>query len=682
MSSMRVWRRVAPPSVQGFHSLPERRNKHARLGATFLAVLIGVAVATTTSLAGAGEPPAPASTAQAAGGDDPATLAGQLAALADATASQWSGHELAKGGFDDPVLGRVVGNYGVSMTGEAMVQAGVDSGNQSLIKDGLTAELSEVAHADDGGFELLSLSDAYSYNETNLAGNAAWIAAEPRLAAYLSRHGPTISDEGLCYTSPHCYTNLKLVSAVAELSLLATGLSGDGPHALLAHTAALRSQTLGWLAMAVSNTGSDAYRAGSDPFAGAGILSDPNENPLAYHALSTLMLGEAILMLGAQTTPEQIAAFYRAAEALVGLIAPDGDDTYIGRGQGQVWTVAATIDALAIAAELTADTAWRGTYLNAATTELGRLQLLYPSHGWGFPLVPRFATGGVPTSYVGIDHYASTVEYNGLALWALDDAAAQIANAQSAPAQPLPSDGDGAFVDPSHAQFAAVTHGGLWFAVHAIDSNPGDARYGFGLVAAELDTADGWQPAFPARPLTDAPTIGGLAMLSHHKTLYPIGRAMSASSAGQVTVNGGWQKGNKLVDPGSVWTFAPATTGEGVTLSFVAAPGAAYAIQVWYEAGAQLSRTQQGVTVVEPAGATQSYLLNVRVHIASSGRASSAYAAGLKSLVLTIPASDAARHITCTTLLATSGSGTSGSTGTSGSSDGKGSSGASGSSGG
>ena len=78
----------------------------------------------------------------------------------------------------------------------------------------------------------------------------------------------------------------------------------------------------------------------------------------------------------------------------------------------------------------------------------------------------------------------------------------QLARPSRPPAQTLPATVDGAFVDPSHAQFAAVTGGGLWFAIHATDSNPGDARYGFGLVAAEIDTVDGWEPAMPQRPIT------------------------------------------------------------------------------------------------------------------------------------------------------------------------------------
>jgi len=684
-----VSRRVPPPALRGFGDVQGQRNTRARAAAVLVAVLAGTAVATLVPRAGAGEPRAAAHAAQAGGSVDPNALSKQVSQLADFTAGEWATHEDARGGFDDPVDGRVVGDYGVSMIGEALVAAGVDSGKQALVDDGLSAELSEIAHADEGGFELLSLSDAYSYDEAHLAGNPSWLKARPRLARFLRRHGPPISKQGLCYASPHCYNNLKLVSAVAEIALQQTGLRGYRSDALLGNPRGVRDQTLAWLHQAVGHAGKGDYRVGDPAFSGAGILSDPSENPLAYHVLSTLMLGKAILLLGVRTPPAAREAFTRTAEALVGLMAPDGDDTYIGRGQAQVWTVAATIDALATAAELFTDPIWRGRFLSAAGVELGRLEALYPTDGWGFPLVPRFVGDNLPTNYNGIDHYANTVEYDGLALWALDDAATQLQGAQSAAEQPLPSESDGAFVDPSHTQFAAVTQGGLWYALHAVNSNPGDARYGFGLVAGELDTATGWRSVLPQRPLTRNADVGGLAMLSGRTRFYPVGRRISASSSGVVTIFGRWSAGPDRVDPGTQWTFSPTPDGEGVMLSFTTEPRSAYALQVWYEAGARLARSRQGVTIDEPDGSIQAYLLNVPVHITTSTTASSAYAANLQSLVMTVAPTSATRQITYTTVLAdtppapgaTGASGTSGASGPSGKTGASGTSGTSGATG-
>jgi hypothetical protein len=107
---------------------------------------------------------------------------------------------------------------------------------------------------------------------------------------------------------------------------------------------------------------------------------------------------------------------------------------------------------------------------------MDRLEEVYPPRGWGLPLVPRLADPQGPVNYLGIDGYANAVEYNGLALWALRDAAAQLVQIRPTAAQPVPSQTQGTFLDPSHTRFATVTHGRLWFAVHATDSNLSDGR--------------------------------------------------------------------------------------------------------------------------------------------------------------------------------------------------------------
>jgi hypothetical protein len=565
---------------------------------------------------------------------EPAALAAELTSVANGIATQWTAHELPSGALVDPVLGPLKGDYGDAMTGQAMVVAGLGENEPDLVARGIQAELADAAHPDDGGFELLALSGAYSVNQRALAQDPTWLAARPRIARFLRRHKAAVSDLGLCYTNPHCYTNLKLVAAVAEISLLQTGLRSGEKDALLRNRHALHTRAFGLLAMAAANAGDDAYRLGGDGFSASGILSDPNENPLAYHALSTAMLGRAILLLSAHTPAAIGRAFARTAKALVGLLAPDASGTYIGRGQAQVWTIGVTIDALAIAAELTSDPIWRGRYLTGLALSLERLESLYPSRGWGLPLVPRFAGETDPRDYAGIDPYANTVEYNGLVLWALDDAASALAHVQDAPAQALPSTTDGVFVDPSHAQFAAATHGSLWFAVHALDSNLGDPRYGFGLIAAELDGPNGWQSVLPAPPFTRRHVIGSIALRSQNAPLYPIGRRITATPGGVVTVKGGWQRsvGAKLVHRGTTWTFTPSAA--GVRLTTAAPAGSSFELQVWYLAGAQLTVSPHDITVTEPNGTTQSYAANTRLHILHGVAASSAYAASLRSLVL------------------------------------------------
>jgi hypothetical protein len=604
----------------------------------------------------------------------PSELGAQVSALANGIAAQWSGHELTGGPLIDPVIGPLKGDYGDAMTGQAMVVAGISEDDETLISRGIAAELADAAHPDDGGFELLGLSGAYSLNQRELANDPAWLAARGRIARFLRRHKSSISALERCYASPHCYTNLKLVSAVADISLLETGLRSGVKGSLLANRKALRARVFVLLAMAAANAGRDAYRAGTPSLTGLGILSDPSENPLAYHALSTVMLGRAILLLGPAAPTTIRDAFARTAKALVAMLAPDGADTYIGRGQAQVWTAGVTIDALAIAAELTSDPTWRGRYLTSAATALARLEDLYPTSGWGLPLVPRFAGSGDPRSYAGIDPYANTVEYNGLALWALDDAAHALAKAAPAPPEPLPSTTNGTFVDPSHTRFAAVTQGGLWFAVHALDSNLGDPRYGFGLLAAELNGPNGWESVMPAPPLTSRPVVGSVALRAKGGPLHPVGRHLRAGANGVVTIKGGWEQPGdpNLIDPGTVWTFTPASS--AVTLRTAAPAGSAYELQVWYLAGARLTFAPRRLAVIEPDGTGQTYALNSRIHVLHGVRASSAYAASMRSVILLVkPPSGALVYTTSFSLAPTTGpsgptdaTGTSGATGASG----------------
>jgi hypothetical protein len=615
-------------------------------------------------------------------GPAPGQLAAQVDTLVAASVSQWVDHELKSGSLADPVLGPVAGSYGVSMIGQAIVEQGMSTDSVALIADGLRAERAEVSHPNDGSFELLSLSDAYAFDKERLAGNAAWRKASARIAAFLRAHKQLFSEQGGCFLSAGCYDNLKLVAAVAYLALLGTGINKPRHETLLSHPTALRKNALGWLRMAARNTGSDAKREGATAYLQAGILSDPAQNPLAYHALSTMMLGRAVLALGVKTPAAVRAAFWRAAGALIGLIAPDGDGAYIGRGQGQVWTVGSTIDALAIAAELTDNPTWRGRYLAGVALELGRLAALYPTSGWGFPLVPRLANDPGPESYQGIDEYANTVEYDGLTLWALQDAAARLATIPAAPAEAVPSQTNGVFVDPSHTRFAAVTHGNLWFAIHGTNSNPDDARYGFGLVAAELQTASGWQPALPPRPLTSRPPTGGLTLLKGGRTLYPIGNQISATTGGVVTIRGHWSSGLLSLDPDSVWTYRPAPA-DGVTLSFKARADSAYQLQVWYDSGARVRTNSHGMSVTEPDGLTQSYSLNAHVNISKTATYNSAYATDLHSRLITLPATHGPRLISYTTVLgyAAPALGPTGASGPTGATDATGDTGPSGSSG-
>ena len=678
---------------------------------SIVSVLIGLAVPAT----GSATPTAMPASGSAASRPllSPPALGAQVSALVAGATDEWTLHQTPEGWLIDPVLGRATSSYGLAMTGQSMVVLGVSRADPALIEDGLRAELAEVAQPDDGGFELLALSEAFAWNDHHLAGMGAWAAARGAIATFIATHAPLVSDAGDCYSEERCYDNLKLVAAVADLSLLQTGL----PNFTLGTPAAIRAEALAALARAARNAGTDARRIGTPGFRGAGILSDPGRNPLAYHALSTLMLGQAVQSLGASAPASVIAAFSRCARALIGLMAPDGDVAYIGRGQGQVWTAAASIDALSIAAQMTRSATWRGRYLAGAALELSRLRALYPRDGWGLPLVPRLAGGlasglaggdsgqapGQAPNYLGIDGYANTVQYNGLALWALSEAAHTLSLIPPTPYQAVPSTENGTFLDPSHTKFATVTDGSLWYAIHGTDSDPADARYGFGLISVERDTAQGWRAVLPYPPLTSAltstPATSGPTLIrdgrsphgrsghgrsgdgrSGEQVLHPVKTRIAASSSGAVTIHAAWgaADGNaadgktpggkapaanaKAANPelATTWVYRPTSTPtstedgaeNSITLSFHAHANCAYQFPVWYWTGSQMRIGRAGLTITAPNGSSQSYDFSTAVAIHTSSEIyHSAYAEDLSSIILTVPAASRPREVRYTTTL-------------------------------
>ena len=130
--------------------------------------------------------------------------------------------------------------------------------------------------------------------------------------------------------------------------------------------------------------------------------------------------------------------------------------------------------------------------------------------------------------------------------------------------------------------------------------------------------------------------VGSVALRAKGGPLHPVGQRLRASANGVVTIKGGWEQPGdpNLIDPGTVWTFTP--DNNAVTLRTAAPAGSAYELQVWYLAGTQLTFAPQRLGVVEPDGTSQTYALNSRIHVLHGVRASSAYAASMRSLILLV----------------------------------------------
>lgn len=533
--------------------------------------------------------------------DTAANVAAESAAITHATVTEWLTHQDPSGRFVDPVNG-LGGGYGQLMLGLSAMRHGVAVNDPVMIDAGLRGVTTQmVGGGAPGGFELLASARAYRFAAQYLAADPTFAAVRPLWEAKLLSLPVDLAggERALpCLRDASCYSNLKLVAALGDLELLATGLSGGSGR--LADRAATQQRAMRMLRVTVpGNTSSSGRRRGATSFANAGISSDPDTNPLAYHVLSTMMLGQAVEHLGASAPRETIAAFGRASKAMAAFMAPDGDLTYIGRGQGQVWVVAAAADAAAMAARWTPDPTWKGRYLALARAAVDRIERAHGLTGWGLALTPRlmgdWGRTGTSVDYAGIDHYAGTLTYNGLSLWALDHAATYLLGLGGTGIGPLPSTTDGSFTDPAETRFATVTRGSAWYAVHAVTSHL-DARYDFGLVSFKRRTANGWAEVGTPRPLTEqAGRSGGPVIYVRGRRLVPIGRTITTTGS-SVRVVGGWAsyyKAHRLTDARTTFTWT-LRGDRAVRLRFDASRSRTYEFRVWYPAGASVQVTRRG----------------------------------------------------------------------------------------
>lgn len=576
----------------------------------------------------------------------PAALAIRTNKLVSDTAKAWAQHQQADGHFVDPVQGRV-STYGEPMLAQAIIDIGLETGDSSLISAGIKAELAHTNTPDNKGFnigfEVLGTASGYASNEDYLADNREWQVAAPHIQDFLKKRagfsvgkskGGTVEK---CFSNPNCYNNLKLVRAYADIELTSAGINttNDGNTA---SSKGISADVRNALQQAGRNTSSNAKRQGQQlSFSGAGILSDPTRNPLAYNSLSSMMLGQAIEQLGPGYTPTAAKkAFEQSARSLVGLMAPDGDAAYIGRGQGQVWNVAASADALVTAAHLTTNPVWRGRFLSAAERAIHRLETTFTPGADGMPLTPRLL-GNTKPEYAGIDSYANTLEYNGLALFALKHAVDVLLATPPANAQKTGADVNGTFVDPSNTRFATIKEGGIWAAVHGSDTHT-DARYDFGLVAAQKQSPDGsWHEVLPYRPRTLEKTSAGPVIIENDRQLLPLGNQIQADGK-KIVVTGGWgtkPNSDPSIDKGTVWTFKPDR--DSVEMNFKSSKDRKYRFQIWFQEGTHVIKGKNTVEVMEPNGRHTIYSSNKKFSTQSARKVyHSAYDKNLRSLYMTI----------------------------------------------
>jgi hypothetical protein len=545
----------------------------------------------------------------------PGALANRADALVESTARAWQNHQLPDGRFIDPVEGPI-SFYGSSMLGNAMVEQGLAKNNPSLVASGIQAEVSQVERPTDGVFETINMADIFIYNEQHLKDDPAWLGVRHLFKDYLTKEKTFQNGDGdnSCFTNPNCFNNKVVGEALARFKIeKAIGDSGPVSTASAEHKPTMDKRTSVILTKAGKTALGDAKRVGyGTHYENASILSDPGTSPTAYHVMTTGFLGHIIEEMGPENVPKSVkSTFLECAKGVVGMMSPSGDVAYIGRGQGQVWNLGVGVYSLSMAAKITSDPVMRGRYLAGADRLLDRMQKLYTPGDWGMPLTPRDKN---PANYAGIDGYANKVVYNGLASDSLQSASEVLSSVQPAPAENIPADSNGAFVDPSATKFAAVTHGKLFYVIHGDTTSKADARYGMGLVDAEQRQPDGnWAPAIPNKPLTRSYAVNGPALIYKGKKYVPGSGSIKANAGGKVTVNSRWKSlanSRPLKGSAAAWEFSPIGD-NGVEMRLKASRKGTLQLPVLYEQGSKVKVTNRrhSVEVTKPNGDRTKYIL-------------------------------------------------------------------------
>jgi hypothetical protein len=523
----------------------------------------------------------------------PELLSQKAAGLADTISVEWSRSLNPAGDIVDPISGEIEGGYGRTMLAYGMLRA-----NERNPKLNLLGIMQQAVRRSDSvvgaPFNLLGVSEILLH-----AGSRLQTSVTQELSSSILSDTPFAGRAATpCLNRTRCYYNKTLVHTAALLASLQAlpGQSGQGLTSLSSRATAARD-ALELLNQTIPRVQIPDARltVGPTRLVGA-VLSDPTANPTAYLALSTMMLGRALQFYPAPPAPA-LLAFQRAVVALLGLAAPDGDISYMGRGQGQVWTFATAAASCALAMRLlTAHSSIVSRCEGLVETELASLAVRREFGGLGLATVPRanWSHGE------GVDGYANPIDYNGLSVYALNVAADALAGLADPGTLATPGAVSGSrFLDPLGSGLATTDLRGLWFAVHRQNTNSADSRWGFGLVAMERDSSAGWTNSITPRPLGRA-SQGPTLILDGH-SYEPVGTSLHVS-AGRIVVEGGWTSGHTFVRAAS---FVYVRTPAGVVLRLHARKGDRLVMRDWALPGAT-----SAVSILRPAGgrvATRSF---------------------------------------------------------------------------
>lgn len=444
-------------------------------------------------------------------------------ALSRRLAAPWPGMQLRSGSMPDHLREGDPGTYGDGAIGLALLQTGTRDRNSGLVRAGLRAVSSETRslriHYNTHPFRVWAVAAAYDIARRRLGHWRAAGVAMRRWALWL-RQQPSI----WLWEPP--YQNKVLVAALAVLEAQRTGLRSPVYGSVLGSAARARAVRLVNQTIPSMAAGSSAY-----------VLSDPDQNPIAYHALSHAIYARAVRLLGRDASWRARRALGRLARATWLSMAPDGSVAYWGRSQGQSWALSAAAYGLALTARERGSVAGSDRkYYALAGRALRRLRAygVGPRGGHIIPALGNDPRGGARA----LDDYANAPEYAGLTLiflnWAIPLLPPGQTGGEIAADRPL-----AAVLNGGSGRFATVRRARVWFSAR---EQAGNLRYDFGPIAAQRLERDGWRDVIPYRPKGGGYDSAGPVLLSPSGRGLPVGDATRVSRDGRVLVRGGFRR--------------------------------------------------------------------------------------------------------------------------------------------
>lgn len=488
----------------------------------------------------------------------------------------WPNFQNGDGAFRDPLQGGEagrMGGYSESMIGYALLQRGVDTGDQRLIYSGLAGINwnlinSQFSLQNPSSFENMAMASAYNLARTRLADNETFRSIRPAWEDWLRAKKSTYIADG------KAIGNKYLVDVVAASEMCNSGLTSEIEGSYLKDCDVTRSHIKKYLERFNLRARGEQQLINGRQIS---WISEPPKSPPAYVALSAGMLARWITTNGGPNADSQTKqTLVEMVEGLVFAAAPDGSFALHSRSQEQAWASTLAVYAAQVAAGISESVSQKARFMAFANRVSARVSQVYAGGPYGLYLVPSMRSGVI--SYDNIDTYASTPGYVGLAAVGLGwSSAAPKVNV--VPSR-IPSDfAGGRSIAKGAGAFVTLRVGNQWILVRKDNAQTGkesgDLRYDFGLMAAKKRIANGkWVNTIPLRPIIQRNSpydSAGPVLIKNNRRYYPRGTSISVSGS-TVTVKGSYRKSSQysagvVVRSNVIWQWQLGTDGIKMTWS-------------------------------------------------------------------------------------------------------------------